>query len=641
MYGIIKNISFRLFRLSVLIAGVVVFLSGCSDEFSRVTDETSTTTEAKLILKRASEVRADPAVTNPLPRAYRRAPEILKTSKGWKVFYYTRNHSPKVVSELMKGQIKNSFSVSDETNQLIINCADQKDVDQVLSYLESVDVEPIQVKIDCIIVEHYADVTMDRETQVKVNELFGEKLVLEGDVKGFDNQTGWGIFPGASIREQQRSDFGMSIGYDSDEIKFLIDMLVSRGYLKVLMNPSVETVNGGTAYIMSKDQVPTVKIVNDKKNQPYSLTEYIWIEDSLKVVPEVFADGSVSLSAEVVLSSKNTPEGVVQLPIITERKINLGQSRLTPGQSLVVGGFRKSEQSSVMRGFPFLKDIPLLGMIFSSRDFEERAKEVTFILTPTISSGGISYGDMLEKVAQERTLHTDPNDIGATIKEVLMDPFGTQAHTRQLEIQREAETIKRLRIEIETAETEVEAELAREKLEEYQMKIRSEEQASKRALAQTQENQKKIAELEKLSSQLKEDIAKQKAEFEKTIEKTQSAADLTAKEIMQITADAEKSQQKIEQQQKKLQEIDKNKAQIEQKKAELIKRQELLKKEIAQLEKLAAEASAPIESKPEAQKKPEDKPETKQEAKEKPKEEPAKSEDKSQQTDEKEQNNEG
>ena len=45
-----------------------------------------------------------------------------------------------------------------------------------------------------------------------------------------------------------------------------------------------------------------------------------------------------------------------------------------PGSN--IGGLRKTERRDVIRGIPFLKDIPVLGVLFSRRDFEERVVEM-------------------------------------------------------------------------------------------------------------------------------------------------------------------------------------------------------------------------------------------------------------------------
>ncbi len=601
MYGKIDIIKRMPNLLAALLLGVSFFLSGCGSELSGVLDEKTTAIEAKLILNRASELRPDASVANPLPAAYRRPPAVLETSKGWKVIYYARNHSPKILAGLMKGQLKNEVTESDESNQLIINCVDRNDVNQVLAYLEGVDVAPIQVRIDCVIIEHYADVTMDRETQIKVNEIVkggdNHDFVIQGGATRPDpsapsgQSPDWGFFPGASIREEKRADFGMSVGYDSDDLKFLVDMLVSRGYLKVLMNPVVETITGRPAYIMSKDQVPTLKQVSPGGNKaPYTLTEYIWVEDFLKVTPQVYADGSVSLSCEAKLSSKNTPEGVTQLPILTERTINIGENRIMPGKSLVIGGFRKSEKSSVVRGFPFLKDIPLIGILFSSRDFEERAKEVTFILTPSISSNGIPYSDMLEKVSLMQSPPSDPNDRGK-FTNILTDPFGKNAYAREMERNKEAETIRRLRLEIETAQTSLEADDARERLEEYKAKLKSEEQLRAKASAQSTDYQKKIKELDSLSGELQKQIEQQKVEYEQTIEKTKQDTTLTIAQSEALKKQAEQVRKNLDAQQAKLKKVEQQKAGYQQETQALKERQDALRKQIEEIEQIEKEHS--------------------------------------------------
>ncbi|MHC5163322.1 MAG: hypothetical protein ACYSO4_09465, partial [Planctomycetota bacterium] len=50
----------------------------------------------------------------------------------------------------------------------------------------------------------------------------------------------------------------------------------------------------------------------------------------------------------------------MQTSIITERSIDIGENRLAPGKSLIIGGMRKSEKRSVVRGVPFFKDLPII-----------------------------------------------------------------------------------------------------------------------------------------------------------------------------------------------------------------------------------------------------------------------------------------
>jgi len=328
------------------------------------------------------------------------------------------------------------------TNQLIVRCPTKEDADAVLELLEMVDVPPIQVKISCIISEVYADRTLDWQTTLQIEELFGEQiwvgpagqkfgttvsdLLIEGD---------WlPAFPGASLRELARAKMGLKMGYwETDKYLALVDLLESQGYLKILMNPTLQSINGKPAKVSSLQHVPLQETYMKSPLAEWVETriEYKDVIDSLEITPHVFADG-IGLETTIVLGSKLTPEGVKQLPIVTTKEIENTENRIRLGESLVIGGIRKSEKRDVIRGVPFLKDIPVLGILFSGKDFEERVVETIFILTPTISTGGIPREEMIEEV---RSKHEPPS--AGALHEAIMDPFGFKA--REKEQQRKAD----------------------------------------------------------------------------------------------------------------------------------------------------------------------------------------------------------
>jgi len=67
----------------------------------------------------------------------------------------------------------------------------------------------------------------------------------------------------------------------------------------------------------------------------------------------------------------------------------------------VIGGILKKERISVVRTVLGLKHIPLIGTAFSGKDYEDRVKEVLFILTPTISANGMEYKKAVNIVQQK------------------------------------------------------------------------------------------------------------------------------------------------------------------------------------------------------------------------------------------------
>ncbi len=496
----------------------VILLAGCGDFFAHKPTEL----ETRMILSELQQIKENPNVNNPVPELYRRDPEKVIVEDGVKVFYFTRCQPADRLAELVNKQFSQLFkqaatksqpqgkeypkpiytvSANPATNQLIIHCPNDQHARKVLEFLEKVDVPPIQVNIDCLILERFADVTMDWETTIEVENLLGEKITLGGKVDSEGKLLP--AFPGASLREPARASFGLDLGYwknqgvEGHEFRAVVDMLISRGYLKILMNPTIETVNGKPGKVTLRDNVPLQKLVfTPSQLEPVSMTEYQWVEDILEVTPHVYADGSIGLETKIQLGSKSKPEGVVQREIITERRIEIAENRIKPGDSLVIGGIRKSEERAVVRGVPFLKDIPLLGILFSSKDVEEKATEVIFVLTPSISSGGIKYADMVRDIKQKRSKLKLETDLHST----LTDPFGANAYLNTMERKAARAELEKLKAQIEKAEALEEVERIEQQLRATVEQIRAEQARADRSQAEAEQAR---AEAEKLAEELK------------------------------------------------------------------------------------------------------------------------------------------
>lgn len=474
MYKLLNKKDLLYYLFAIISFGLGVFVSGCttqekaSDFFARKPIEL----ESKLVLRDISRVRENPHIYNPLPEMYRQPPKRLESEEGVKLFYYTKHHPSNEIAEQLK---KLGFAVSQNltTNQVIVHTANTEECDRVEQYLAKIDVPPIQVHIDCIILERYGDITKDWETTLLIENLFGEKITLGEDK--YPNPA----LPGASLREKQRSTFGLDFGYwrkegiSGHQLRIVIDALESRGYLKILLNPTIETVNGKPATVQIRDRAPIEKVVTER-NQIYKLTDYQWVADSLTVTPYVYSDGQIGLKTSITIGSKSKPEGVVQSSIITQRSIEIEENRIQPGRSLIIGGMRKSENLSVVRGVPFFKDIPLFGALFSSKDFEERATEIIYILTPSISGGGVDYSEMADTIREK---HRNPEPDTA-LEAFIRDPLAGDAYLQYIEERAEkakADTVRlereRMRAEFQANEERLRAEAAKKESEALQAQI--------------------------------------------------------------------------------------------------------------------------------------------------------------------------
>jgi len=523
-----------------------------------ISAQTDTEKEAERTLRDLKiNVATEPNV--PIPDLYREPPRIFEQIVGgtpeWKLSYFCKyNQSDslqKIIHEQFatklfdkKGQetklVDYTVSSNPAVNQLIVRCPAQEDVDAVLELLEMIDVPPIQVKIDCLISEVYADMTFDRETTIAIENLFGENIAMKpagtpfgGNIQQLVNEgEAIAAFPGASLRDLARSGMGLNVGYlnAGNQFTLLIDLLESRGYMKILMNPTLEVVNGKTATITSTEHVPlqtVTKFLPIKSGgsdySPQTELEYIDVIDSLKVTPHVFVDGYIGLETSILIGGRNTPDSIKQVPIVTKRQIENEENRIRPGESLVIGGIRKTMKFGVIRGIPILKDLPIIGFLFSGEDTEQRAVETIFILTPTISTDGKPKKEVMKEVQRKHEPDT-PSGLG----EMITDPFGFKARDEAREQSVHDAEQSRLEAEVEKAQARVD--------------IREAEERAKKA-----ENE--LLQMEAESEKIKSDAEKANAEAQakaKAAEEAKAAADKAIAEAKKAQEEANKAKAEAE-----------------------------------------------------------------------------------------------
>jgi len=539
---------------AICLYAIAGMLGGCGDFFAQKPTEA----ESIETLRELSAVRENVQTDNLPPEVYRQPPSRLAIKDGVKLFYFTKHHPAGNLAALLQQQLDVSSTVNASTNQIVAYCKDQAQADAVQQYLELIDVAPVQVNVDCLILERFGDVTTDWETTLLIENLMGEQITLG------ESKYPKPVFPGASLREKKRANFGLDFGYwrnkgiDGHQVRAIVDVLISRGYLKILLNPQLETVNGQPATVTIKDYSPIEEVRTGAAGASgvYNITKYVWVENTLSVTPYVYSDGSIGLKTDIKIGSRSKPEGVVQSPIITERSINVEENRIEPGKSLIIGGMRKSERRSVVRGIPFFKDLPLLGILFSSKDFEEKGTEIIFILTPSISSGGQDNTKVVEDIRRKYAAPQYQKGLTGTVAGPFTDAYLKVAEKRATEaemarVQAEVDleqALQRAKAEKERADrAEAETQILRQKalqLQQQAQEVQAQAQAAaeqaQNTRSQIQTSMQKVEELEAQRLQLN-------AQIQETLQEAQRLQQ-EAEDARQKAAQAEQQAQEARQQ---------------------------------------------------------------------------------------------
>jgi pilus assembly protein CpaC len=182
-----------------------------------------------------------------------------------------------------------------------------------------------------------------------------------------------------------------------------LDALVINGSAKILSQPNVITMSGDKASIMVGGQIPVpVSVQNgtisvDWKDYGIKLTIEPVVNDDGLVETHIIAE----VSAIDWTNSHQIGIGAgLKIPPITMRKSETSIA-LVSGQTMAIGGLLSRETDETITKVPFLADIPILGQLFTDRQYTKGLTELVILVTPTIINMEDYIPDSAKKLQEE------------------------------------------------------------------------------------------------------------------------------------------------------------------------------------------------------------------------------------------------
>ncbi|WP_374362672.1 type II and III secretion system protein family protein [Pseudoduganella danionis] len=158
------------------------------------------------------------------------------------------------------------------------------------------------------------------------------------------------------------------------------------GLVRILAEPTVMALSGQEGSFLAGGKI-FIPVGQDNNKVTLEEKEF---GVGLRFTPTVLAGGRINLrvapevselSREGIGISANGISGNALLPLITTRRAAT-TVELYDGQSFAIGGLIRDSQSSGLRGLPVLGDLPVLGALFRSTDFQQDRTELLFVVTP-------------------------------------------------------------------------------------------------------------------------------------------------------------------------------------------------------------------------------------------------------------------
>lgn len=116
--------------------------------------------------------------------------------------------------------------------------------------------------------------------------------------------------------------------------------------------------------------------------QPVTSFVYQDVGLEIKIKPKIHLEREVTLDLELKITSI-AGTGIANIPIITTREIK-NILRLKDGETNLLGGLLKDEERKSLKGIAGLKNIPLIGRLFSAEDTTIEQTDVVLTITPYI-----------------------------------------------------------------------------------------------------------------------------------------------------------------------------------------------------------------------------------------------------------------
>jgi type IV pilus assembly protein PilQ len=166
-----------------------------------------------------------------------------------------------------------------------------------------------------------------------------------------------------------------------------LQLLESDEKIKILSSPRIVTLNNQEAKIEQSTQFPTyTTTVDPTTKQITKSVSYQTVHLSLKVTPQITAEGGVILNTEILREFAGSVDPIA--PETGARSLNARSAKSSilvhNGQTAVLGGIYSTDNTASNAGIPLLREIPLLGWLFGHDQITYDKNELLIFLTPRV-----------------------------------------------------------------------------------------------------------------------------------------------------------------------------------------------------------------------------------------------------------------
>jgi type IV pilus assembly protein PilQ len=276
-----------------------------------------------------------------------------------------------VAPHLIPTQGRGSITVDGRNNQIIITDIAEK-VKKAKEIIRNIDKVTPQVMIEARIVE--ASDSFNREIGTSWS-ISGTRT--DGSLGGVGSYDMSATNPPTTTLGTIGLQFSRLIGNTFRVVDARLSASESEGTVKIISAPKILTLDNKPAKIKQGLAYPYNKLDADGN----TTTEFKDIALELEVTPHITPDERITM--KIVIKNNEIGE-VINNQISFTTKEAYTELLVDDGDTIVIGGIRKTRKRVGEEGLPYLRKIPVLGWLFKVEENDDQTQELLIFITPRV-----------------------------------------------------------------------------------------------------------------------------------------------------------------------------------------------------------------------------------------------------------------
>ncbi|GLQ33796.1 general secretion pathway protein [Amylibacter marinus] len=177
---------------------------------------------------------------------------------------------------------------------------------------------------------------------------------------------------------------GGTINVGNFAVDVLIDAMETKGLVRTLAEPNLVTLSGNEAAFLAGGEYP-IPVASETSGGASTVTvEFKPFGVEMKFLPTVLDNGSINLQLQTAVSeidpTNSFTTDVISIPAFTRREAAT-VVEMKDGQSIAIAGLLKDDFTDFASQMPWLGDVPVLGTLFRSANYQREQSELVIIVT--------------------------------------------------------------------------------------------------------------------------------------------------------------------------------------------------------------------------------------------------------------------